>query len=288
MKALSMLVLASLISLNQVEAKVKVNTTHYKDADSMKLDKYLLELNHEKNNLSYAHIKNQREDTNRSKIYQNLDYNYVFNNITPNIGVSSSNGSQRMNYGVKFNFDQEEKKTFIHLQYAHKSLSVDAPILGSVAKFYMTDFVNFSGLKIIDSNRLKLNLNLRSVEDTNLQKRSEFEYMYVLLNDATHWFLVGSAAEYFDHKFENADYWSPKSFMSVGPRIEYVYQYSSGRASIGTNLNRFKEDGIWGDSLYTSARIEYKIVSLHLEYGNSDAVTNWNSKGYSLGLNYQF
>ncbi|MCO4792201.1 MAG: hypothetical protein KC493_00710 [Bacteriovoracaceae bacterium] len=148
---------------------------------------------------------------------------------------------------------------------------------------------------ITPTERVRLSLRGRNSKysDTNKSYTQDLDMKYKV-GPKHSWYLVGLGSEYTRFEKNLSGYWTPRKFLSVGPRFEVVQSIKEKFSlSLALNLNRFRdENGAWGDGFYSNTAITYgKRESLNTSLGyeriqSRQSENLWYSEKIYLNLNH--
>lgn len=91
--------------------------------------------------------------------------------------------------------------------------------------------------------RLQQSTDFRSMDDGNTSWKSEVSLMYALSQFPT-WFWMGMGLSHTGFDQVKSEYWSPKSVLIVGPRLDLAVPYRENMVlKVGGSVNSLKEEG---------------------------------------------
>lgn len=164
----------------------------------------------------------------------------------------------------------------------------------SVLEFLTMVYSQINISKYINvKHRISFRPSVNYFSSNNFKSRTDFDYMYGLLINETHWLWIGAGGENFRNSKPSENYWSPRNYNSQRLQLDYSYTLSKDiLIGVGTNLSHFKENNVDGNGIYFATNAtkkmnnsRFKIVS---EYINSQAITNWNSLNTSFEFSQEF
>ena len=112
--------------------------------------------------------------------------------------------------------------------------------------------------KLSEKWRTDLRGDYNWVEDGNLASLTDLQFLYGLSQDSL-WLWLGFGGEYLTHRRPTGDYWSPRTFHSYGPRMEFSYLWME-KWSFNLSGNAFslkENDFEQGSGYYLNTGISY-------------------------------
>jgi len=160
----------------------------------------------------------------------------------------------------------EMKKKFKEVLFLDASLDrgylfhATIPLAGHPDLFYGTQLDARVLYRFLESFDFSINNRSQFFSDQNQSSKNEFQLLYAIMR-FPHWILIGLGGETLSFQQRSNNYWSPRFFRSLGPRIDLSLNvYKSLNYFLGGSYNFFKEDDfdqgtgfygrsglIWGD-----------------------------------------
>ena len=105
--------------------------------------------------------------------------------------------------------------------------------------------------------RIQVQGEYRQLDDDQLRLHSDLQVMYGI-SPGEPWVWFGIGAEHLSYDRQDAEYWSPLNFRSVGPRFEAAKTIGNLVLSCGYNFSFFREDSFDpGERDFASASVAY-------------------------------
>ncbi len=141
------------------------------------------------------------------------------------------------------------------------------PLAGHPDIFYGTQVDSRVLYRFLESFDFSLRNRSQFFSDKNQSTQNEIQLLYALMR-FPHWVLVGFGAETLTFHQRSNNYWSPRFFRSLGPRIDLSLNvFKSLNYFLGGSYNFFKEDdfdqgsGFYGRSgLFWGDRNDWTIT----------------------------
>jgi len=146
--------------------------------------------------------------------------------------------------------------------------------------------------EVVDRIRVLANSSVWKLSDSNRRRQHTASLLYGI-SPGWPWIWSGVAYEALSYEDDNADYWTPTKFRSVGLVFDASFPVTDNvSAAVAVNVNKVKEDDhSQGDGGYLSLNVDYNLTSRHILRFESSRIqsaqenSDWSENIYSVSIN---
>ena len=189
-------------------------------------------------------------------------------------------------YRLKGEFNMSQFFSSLELSKTSNFLEMRYP--KAISEYLKKNKLQWIALYTPQKFRFKLTERLSSFNDDNNLFYQDFDAKYNLSFDQ-HWILIGLGTEYYRYKKNESGYWTPRKFLTFGPRVEMTFKFiEHWLYTLAGNINRFRnENRVFGNGLYLNTWLQYRLRNeSHLRIGYERVQSRQNSDKWNSSRTY--